>query len=194
MRDGLNSAIESVLVDEGVDPLEAERRVLRDWGAPRELAEEFNGIGSVARAGRLAGRMLIATPVLAVGWALVVLLSRDPWPSEPSFIFVATQLLGASVAVSVVFSLTILATRRRATLSRRPPSSSALCVFAGTAGATLALVAMLFYRAAAGPQAIHWDLVVLPGLLTPVLLGLTGWDAFRIRAASLRGARGGLPD
>ncbi|BCJ56155.1 hypothetical protein Asp14428_76300 [Actinoplanes sp. NBRC 14428] len=182
MRDGLSCAISDVQTED-LDADEAERRVLRDWGSPRELAEQFNGIGSVANAGRLAGRILIATPVLAVAWALVVLLSRDPWPTEPTFIFIATRLLGASVTIAVVCSAAILIDRRRAVLRGRAPSWAAVWACAGTAAANLVLIAMLIYRAGSGPSAISWALAALPGLLTPTLLGLTLRDVRRIRAA-----------
>jgi hypothetical protein len=131
--------------------------------------------------------------MLAAGWASVVLLSRYPWASEPPFVFFATRVLGASVATAIVFSLMILVTRRRATLRRQPQASATLCALGGTATATLTLIGMLFYRAAAGPHAIDWNLVIAPGLLTSVLLGLTAWDAYRIHVADVRRNRGGLP-
>ena len=192
MRDGLHSAIEDEArgtpaggsaVGGEVDRESVERRVVRGWGEPRELAGEFNAVWSVVRAKCLARRVLVATPLLTALWAVVVLAGRDPWPREPVFVAVTSRLLAGSVAVAVVSALLIVSTHRGAVLRCRAPVAPALGVLGGLTAATVLLAMMLCDRAVAGPHAVEWVLVIAPGLLTPVVLAATVRDALGVRGA-----------
>jgi hypothetical protein len=185
MRDGLYSAIEDGTAGTGAVKAggDAEACVVRAWGGPRELAAEFNGVWRVVRARCLARRVVIATPLLAVLWAAVALLSRDPWTREPAFVAVASRVLAVSVAVALVSAVVVLRTHRRSALHRRVPLSAAAGILGGMVAATVTVGALLLYRATAGPDAVEWVLVIAPGVLTPAVLVATVRDALSVRAA-----------
>jgi hypothetical protein len=175
MRDGLSCAVE-----EAGDADEA-RRVLRDWGSPGELAGEFNALDSTVRAGCLARRILVATPLIALGWAAVVLLSPvDPWSREPAFIWVCVRLLGLSKAVALVAATTILVGTRRSGLRRPPSPRAVLAAGLGTLAAECVGFAMLVYRASAAPGAVSWALAATPLTVSVILLALTTRDAYQL--------------
>jgi hypothetical protein len=176
MRDGLSCAVE-----EAGDDFDAARQVVRDWGSPAELAGEFNALASTVRAGCLARRILVATPLIALGWAAVVLLSPvDPWPREPAFIFICVRLLGVSAAVALVAAATILVGTRRSALRRPPSPRAVLAAGLGTLAAECVCFAMLAYRASAAPGAVSWTLAAVPLAVSLVLFALTSRDAYQL--------------
>jgi len=185
MRDGLCCA-----VDEAGDDLGAAREVLRDWGSPAELAGEFNALDSTVRAGCLARRILVATPLIGLGWAATVLLSPvDPWSHEPAFIFVCVRLLGLTAAVALVAAATILVGTRRSALRHPPSPRAVLAAGLGTLAAECVCFAMLAYRASAAPGAVSWTLAAVPLVVSLVLFALTSRDAYQLALRPAAGSR-----
>jgi hypothetical protein len=163
VADGLLSELEGVA---------CASEVIRRWGPPDKVAAEFNVAGCLVRARRMACQVLQWLPVLIVGWALVVELSPDPWPSEPVLIRWLAPLLFTCVVVTVAGA---------ARLSwRLTPGAGArtgiAAVFAGVSMGVTCIAVLLMYRIEASDFHVFWPGVCASGTVTLGFLALVASD------------------
>lgn len=140
----------------------SEREVIRRWGPVDLVAADFNESGNVLRARRMAWQILQWMPILIVGWALVVELSPDPWPSEPALIRFVAPVLFACVAAAVTGSVQLV--RRSATARPQPWGIVSAC--SGVGLGILCLAVLLGFRLDASRWHIFWPAALVSAALT----------------------------
>jgi hypothetical protein len=184
LSDGLSCAAADQPVDLGV-----ERQILAEWGPADALVTQFNEVGLRRWARRMALRLLIAVPLLVLGWGSVVLFSpvRFPWPVEPLLTRIGTHVLAVTVPLTLVSAFAAVRSLRRldGLRSSRPPVHAVAACAVGVTISSIAVLVMLCYRAGAGRGAVLWPLVVAPAVLSFILLVTTVLDALRFLHARI---------
>lgn len=128
-----------------------EREAILRWGPVAVIAAQFNESGLVVRARRMGWQILQWLPMLAIGWALVVQLSPDPWAHEPMLIRVVAPLLFASATAAVIGSVQLV---RRGSGKLEPAGVISACTGVGLG--VLCIVVLLAYRLDASGWKIFW--------------------------------------
>lgn len=129
IADGLACATQSY-VERGLEPAEAERAAVAEFGDPRWLAATFARQHVAVAARRIGLSLLVSGPFVGALWATA--LGRGPWPER-----VATAL-----STTGLFPLILLATVGAALMAVRGAGRAALAATVGCLLGDLALVAV----------------------------------------------------
>jgi hypothetical protein len=186
-EDGLRCEFDA-LIEDGLPAVDAAARTLRDWGDVHAVAAEFNVSGRALWARRMARNILQWTPILVIGWGLVVQLSPDPWRAEPVLISWLVPLLFAAMVAAVVGSVQLARRAARSALSGGEMRGVA-CACAGVGVGVAVLLILFCYRLVASGWHMYWPGSIVSGALTMLLLASVVFDAWHLLPATARRAR-----
>nr|WP_042191273.1 hypothetical protein [Kibdelosporangium sp. MJ126-NF4]CEL19961.1 hypothetical protein [Kibdelosporangium sp. MJ126-NF4]CTQ97185.1 hypothetical protein [Kibdelosporangium sp. MJ126-NF4] len=168
VEDGMLAEVDD-LVDAGWDRRGAETECAMNFGPVDVIAAQFNRAARVLRMRRLGLWIVALLPLLVLGWGAVVMLSPDPWPSEPGLIWVLQAFLYCSLVCSIWGSVQLVRHSRRESMSTEGPKFAVVGVTLGT----LCVAVMLTYRLIASHGEVYWPATAISLALTAFLFVTT---------------------
>jgi hypothetical protein len=169
----------------GLDPAQAARAAIAEFGSPVRVAAGFRGELSAATARRTTLTLMTVGPLTGALWYMASLASHIhrpappwEWATLPAGARLATLLATIAVAVSICSHLFTLAATGRLTrwLPARPAASAAIAA-GGAAAADVAMLAALIILAAT------------PGRLAALPLAAAGAASLAQLGVATRAAR-----
>lgn len=153
VRDGLEDAVDAYR-EAGLDPVEARRRAVQDFGDAREVAAALQEELAAGYGRGAAARMAVAFPALVVLWDLVWATGSQPGGTPPAAGILARLIDGLSftAAAACGIALVLLWSRgRRGVPAARVTTGVGvlgLCTLAGVGGGSVLLNVLNTGRAA----------------------------------------------